>query len=399
MATLTLPELVEACNPLWCSLSMETKSRYMREVREAMGGGMVKGGYDSYGRPLEQLVNRARQEGIEEENMKTDIKTLVDKALMNQTIEDQKFYLLHTNIFCITAEGRVVPAEMSLARISLRKGVEEVYHVFIEPGPVPKGYRADCTENSNATHKIPLDLAMFNANYQEIVEDVLEFLLPLPDCGELPPLYCLPKYKRQDQLVLAWLLGRVEEDLAKEVNFKLYSLPVLLYELAREENKSTSASLSMSSLSVCDTKVPTISIAEVQLDRDMFIYTPGLSCSWHEDLETYLCTTATLTRWSYIIFSLCCPLYSLVMVPGKHCPLEELAKTITESITTTMSVCSGDTEYSRDVGRDVTKEEEEHPLKAWKRANKKLATSVESWERFGYQEQPSLDLCSEKGVM
>ena len=52
--------------------------------------------------------------------------------------------------------------------------------------------------------------------------------------------------------MLAWLLGRVEEDLAKEVNFKLYSLPVLLYELAREENKSTSASLSMSSLSVCD---------------------------------------------------------------------------------------------------------------------------------------------------
>ena len=61
-------------------------------------------------------------------------------------------------------------------------------HVFIEPGPVPKGYRADCTENSNATHKIPLDLAMFNANYQEIVEDVLEFLLPLPDWGAAPSL-------------------------------------------------------------------------------------------------------------------------------------------------------------------------------------------------------------------
>ena len=51
MASLTLPELLQACNPLWCSLSMETKSRYMMEVREAMGGGMVKGGYDSYGRP------------------------------------------------------------------------------------------------------------------------------------------------------------------------------------------------------------------------------------------------------------------------------------------------------------------------------------------------------------
>ena len=170
----------------------------------------------------------------------------------------------------------MVPAEMSLVRMSLRYGVEETYHVFIEPGQIPKGYRADCTENSSATHKIPLDLALFNSNYQEILEDVLEFLLSLPDSEELPPLYCLPKYKRQNQMVLAWLLERAEEDLAKEVDFKLYSLPVLLYELARDENKSTNTSFSLSWLSGCDTKtkVPTISIAEAQLDRDM---TPALT--------------------------------------------------------------------------------------------------------------------------
>ena len=55
-----------------------------------------------------------------------------------------------SNVFCLTAEGGVVPAELSLARMSLRKGVEEVYHVFIEPGTLPKGYRTDCTENSKA---------------------------------------------------------------------------------------------------------------------------------------------------------------------------------------------------------------------------------------------------------
>ena len=75
------------------------------------------------------------------------------------------------------------------------------------------------------------------------MEDVLEFLLVFPECGELPPLYCLPKYKRQNQLVL----DKVQDDLAEEAKFKLYSLPVLLYELAREENRSTDTSLSMSS--------------------------------------------------------------------------------------------------------------------------------------------------------
>ena len=146
------PELVELCSPLWCNLTVEGRSRYSRESREALGGGVVRGGFDSYGRPLEQIVNRARQEGLEEENMKTDIKSKVDRALMNQRLEDECFYLLHTNVFCLTAEGGVVPAELSLARMSLRMGVEEVYHVFIEPGTFPKGYRVDCTENSKATH-------------------------------------------------------------------------------------------------------------------------------------------------------------------------------------------------------------------------------------------------------
>ena len=68
--------------------------------------------------PLEQIVNRARQEGIELENIKFDIKTNVNRELL----------LL------------------------------------------------------DATYRIPLNL-FINGNYQELVEDMLEFLLPLPGSG------------------------------------------------------------------------------------------------------------------------------------------------------------------------------------------------------------------------
>ena len=64
-------------------------------------------------------MNRARQEGIEQEKIKTDIKSKVDRALINQRVEDECFYLLHTNGFCLTAEGGVVPAELSLARTGM----------------------------------------------------------------------------------------------------------------------------------------------------------------------------------------------------------------------------------------------------------------------------------------
>jgi len=402
-STLSPPELVDQCSPLWTGLSVEERSRYTKKCREEAvgfrGSGLVRGGYDSYGRPLDQLASRARQQEIELENMKTDIKVRVDKALMMGQLEADSFYLIHTNVFCLTAENGVVPAELSLVRMSLKKGVEEVYQVFIEPGTLPKGYRADCMENSNATHKIPLDLHLFNGNYLKIVEDILEFLLSQPGCQELPPLYCLPKYNKQNKLVLSWLLDKVPEDLAEEVKFKLYSLPVLLYEVAREENKSTDSSSSVSShSSYYDTRVPTISLAEAQLDRDVYIYTPGLSCAWHEDVETSHCTTATLNRWSYMMFSLSCPLYGIELLPGRHKPdMDEVGRVGSRSIiTTTMSVCSGDTEESSRARQDVTKESEKlPPLKAWQKAARKLVTSIDEWEKFGYQEQRSTDLSTQ----
>ena len=58
-----------------------------------------------------------------------------------------------------------------------------------------------------------------------------------------------------------------------------------------------------------------------------------------------------------MMFSLCCPLYSLELVPGKHCPVEEMARSIAGSITTTMSICLDDTELSWGLGKDVRSEQ------------------------------------------
>ena len=137
----------------------------------------------------------------------------MDRALLNERVEEECFYHLNTNVFSLTAADGVVPAEFSF-RMSLRKGVEEFYHVFIEPGT------ERIVQKTQVTHKIPPDLALFIDNYQQIVEDMLRFLMTHQDCRELPLLYCLPKYKRQKHLALAWLLYRVQEDLAVEVRFK-----------------------------------------------------------------------------------------------------------------------------------------------------------------------------------
>ena len=354
--------------------SVEGRSRYSRESGEALGFGVERGGFDSYGRPLEHIFNSI-EEGIEEGNMKTDTESKVNSIQLNLTVEDECFYLLHNNVFCLTAREGVMLAELTLARMFLGKGVEEVYHMFIEPEALDQGFRA---ENAKESQKIPLDLALFSGNYQQKVEEIVKFLLALPDCWKLTPLYCLPKYKKQNQLMLAWLMSRVKEDLAVEVKFKMNSLFLQLYELVREENKITNTSLSMSSLSGFDSKVPNISVAEVQLVRDTFFYTPGLSCGWHGDVFTMD------KRWR---FPLCCPLYGLEMVPDKHCPVEEMAMSTAGSITTTMFNCSGDTGYSKEVERDVTS--------ACK--NMCMANSVEDLESFCEQEQLKTNIRRARG--
>ena len=387
-AGVTPPELVDLCSPLWCDLSSEDKAMFSHKRTEFL----PKGGFDSMGRSLSKLAKKAEQHKLEIENMKLDVKNMVDEAIGSHQVEDSCYYLIHTNVFCITAEGGVVPAELSLMRISMRNGIEETFHVFLDPGAIPKGYRADCVENAEATHKIPLDLVYLDGNYKKILEDILEFLLTAESDG-LPPLFCLPKHNRQNQLVLEWLLTRYRSDLASEVNFRLYSLPVLLYELVREDNRSVSKSFSTFSASSFDSRVPTITIAEAQLDRDNYIYIPGLSCAWHEDVETCHCTTATLHRWSFLMFALTNPLYELEVVPGKHCPQEERLRNVASQITTTASVCSSDHISSCDEDI-IERKEHSNMLRSFKTANLRISRPLNEWDKFGYQEQKSIDLSS-----
>ena len=56
--------------------------------------------------------------------------------------------------------------------------------------------------------------------------------------------------------------------------------------------------------------------------QEKFLYWPGLGCEWHENhTQTDKCCQAMLARSIYTVLDLCCPLYEVDMVPGKHQPL------------------------------------------------------------------------------
>jgi len=310
-------------NSYWAFLMSEKRARphlTQEELQIHVAKMWRKGGFDSYGRPLEQVLSREAQEQVAEERRRGETREWVEERAFRGDLATATFYVIQANVFCLTEEKGVVPAEVCLARVSLQAGVEEVHHEFLDHGPLPLGYRADCLANSRRTHRIPLDLDIANGEYSSILADIRAFLGMEEQESRPPPLYLLPAHRHQTAMVLAWLHARAG---AATSPFLLYSLATLLFHLARVGRE-------------VGTEVPTEILAEVQLDRDVFLYTAGMACRWHqEEDETVYCSVAVVRRWCYILLHICNPRHHLELLPGRHLPPRPPSSRATSSASTT----------------------------------------------------------------
>ena len=128
----------------------------------------------------------------------------------------------------------------------------------------------------------------------------------------LPPLYGNPKHFGQDKLFLDWILRKSSSSLMGGTKFQLFSLPALLYELARSSPLGEGGDRN---------RVPSLMVAEAQLERDTFMYLTE-TCPLHGEGQPgrYYCCRANVLGWSFILFSLVCPLYSLPLLEDSHRP-------------------------------------------------------------------------------
>ena len=66
---------------------------------------------------------------------------------------------------------------------------------------------------------------------------------------------------------------------------------MLMFEITRDNNRSTD------SLSLVKNRVPTLHIAAIHLERDTFMFMPGMFCKYHEDQQCLHCCHATVKGW------------------------------------------------------------------------------------------------------
>lgn len=244
-------------------------------------------------------------------------------------------------------DGEVIPAEIGLIEMNLRDGLTNRFYQMVNPGPLQLGYRGDMMVRSEKTHQIWLDNPALSDDYLTIIEKIRATLkvdeshntlnkgmikekYAGQDCNALSefkklnvdelnvpkglisskkynllPVYVMPFQQEDCRNALEWLRKKANV----EYSFCLYTLPTLLVHLVQQAPLEPENSLCF-----------TTSIAEANLERDVFLYVKGVSCPYHDKKQNNHCAGGAASRLGYIVCDFACKLYNIKILEGYHLP-------------------------------------------------------------------------------
>ncbi|GJQ82854.1 mael [Trypoxylus dichotomus] len=302
-----MAEVSVAAGPHWQKLSPQQKERYQELAKQNKENQQKQ---TSIGESIDFVLQEEKEKKDRELAVKQEIDNIIRKGVNTNTIADQYFYLMHINEFCYWEKGNTYyPAEIALGKFNLRNGIiiEDVYHTFVHPGPLPLGYSAIARIKAEETHQIQ---HMGNEdNTEEVMLKILDKLTETSDSDTLPAIYVSEK----DILMVENVLTHLCNKHGHPYVFTLYSLQYLFFSLRNN-------------ISPCGMKVwPTISVSKLQLEKDVYDFCSGISCAYHENSEIPIyCSRSQIIRWAYIICDNCIGDLGLPVIKGQHVPMKSL---------------------------------------------------------------------------
>ncbi|XP_069677770.1 protein maelstrom homolog [Periplaneta americana] len=310
-----MKEVAEKAAPLWKDLPTTQRWIYEEEARREKERDKIdlENKFTTQGKSYAEL-ERERNEVIGQQmKMVQEIEGTVRKLDYNTVLPTYTFYLIHVNYYCRQENGNYTPCEIALAEFNFADGVRRTYHTLINPGSIPLGYKFEADKHSAESHQIPVPPEEFGGetNYIKILEHVKLFLTEATGDGSfLPPLYTQPNCEDAVKNVL-WRLQESVADFRSETEmFRVYPLPKLFFEL-RNACVSKPGGVGF----------PAFSLAERELERDVFNFTRGISCDFHEETDALpYCSLSCVRRWAFLILDHCCKDLGIDLVPGSHCP-------------------------------------------------------------------------------
>lgn len=294
-------------SPYWNSMTQEEREPYLkmaREHREFLRENGEK--YTSQGVPLSIVEAEQKHRVQKSELVRNTISNMLDTAIAKNELEKVEFYFISFAYFCVTSSGTYIPAEMGLVRYSLKDGVKDKLHMFIDPGKLPLGMAYDAKQHSENEHQLPIPPdAKGEKDNDEIILKLFSFL---SQQEKMPPLFTdAPDIKMVENI----LKGILNQGSMDENTLLVCPLAEMFYQLKR-----ATESFGM------DIKTfPSVYIAQAIIQKDVYEYSKDIACDYHEDLGNgKYCALSRCMRWAFIISDSCCLDLSIEMKPGKHLP-------------------------------------------------------------------------------
>jgi len=330
----SVKEMVQLCNEEWSAMGPDQRRPYMDTADELSRGQTepsshneqndMAGKFDSFGCSMKAKLQAKLQERGLFELMREDISRFVK----SDDVGDFRFHIMaaHSWLKIDSSTYDLIPVEIALLEMSLKKGVMRKWLQFIDPGEVPAAYKAEMKLNSEKYHEIWLDNVELTDAYGDIVNKIIEVLsakdneryvgkgiefhadVDPPFClisswkRRLLPIFCLKADIPDVRKMLAWLIKQSKI----EVDFVIYELEYLFQQM-------------MVTNPINPSKM-TIGAAEAHLLRDIFLYLDAMSCKYHRDLESCNCAGARVSRFAYVMTDFCCQLYGIMPKEGGHIP-------------------------------------------------------------------------------
>nr|CAD7200363.1 unnamed protein product [Timema douglasi]CAD7410257.1 unnamed protein product [Timema poppensis] len=202
---------------------------------------------------------------------------------------------------------------------------EKINKLQLTLSPLPIGMAGIATRTSADTHKIPYPITKDNKkeyhyenDYSKIFGKIKQFLMPGSTASEKDNKLCLPPiftyynkeqfhYNKDNEVLIESVLQFLCEAAAVKNNFRVLPLLKLFYEI---RNACTTTE-----------QFPKISLAEAELEKDVFAYTPKIGCDFHEQYDANMyCSLSLVRRWGFLIADHCCKFLSIPLKDGFHCP-------------------------------------------------------------------------------
>uniref|UniRef100_A0A1Q3EZN9 HMG box domain-containing protein n=1 Tax=Culex tarsalis TaxID=7177 RepID=A0A1Q3EZN9_CULTA len=301
-------ELQSKASPHWNKMTMEEREPYQKMAQQHREFLRQNGErYTSQGIPLSVVEAEQKAKEMKADTIKNTISGMLDAGVASNELEKVEFFFISFAYFVVTSNGTYIPAEMGLVRYSLRDGVKDRLHMFIDPGKLPLGFSYDAKVHSESDHQLPIPPdAMGEKDNDEIVLRLFNFLSQ----GEkMPPLFTETTEIKMVENILKGILTQANMD---ENTLLVCPLSELFYQLKR-----ATESFGM------DIKTfPSVHIAQAIIQKDVYEYTKDIACDFHEEKGNgKYCPLSKCVRWAFIISDSCCLDLSIEMKPGRHLPL------------------------------------------------------------------------------